>query len=491
MIIELIVSRSIWEPDRCLRPGDYTQIEFIVVGLFALSAFVMGCAAPPEPPSNEPAKNAIVIVVDTLRADRLGFMGGTRPTSPIIDDLVEKGAVFREAFANSPWTVPSTASMMTSLLASEHGAEITGEPRFLEEEVPHQMHVDAQTLSMIFNRAGFRTGLFSGNPFLYGRFKDGFDTTEVNRQSAGDLADHVLDFLDTVGEDRFFIHIQFIDLHHPVDPPAPFFDFFPTPDSGPREENHKNWSFGEGQHLDTGAFEDYKQNKLALYDGAIRYVDSEIGRLLGELSSRALSDNTLIVITSDHGEEFWDHAEIGLSLGGDPRDTYGIGHGHSMFRELLLVPFVVVGPRVAQGLDLEGRMTLLDLAPTILDILDLPVPGGMRGRSLRPLLSGAQDTDLPQPLVYADSPAYGPNAWSLVSGRWKIISRADGATLLFDVESDPDETLNLCVREPVVAARMAAELQDVRSSIRPSGPTEKPALDEETEDQLRALGYVN
>jgi arylsulfatase A-like enzyme len=475
---------------KCIFRGVLEKPTVACVLAAVLAAIAMACNQSSDEVESGPADNALVFVIDTLRADRLSVMGAVRPTSPVIDALAENGAVFRRAMANSPWTVPATASMVTSLLPAEHGAALFGETRNLDDQVPGQIRDGIQTLSTILAEASFKTGLFSANPFLYGRFKDGFDVAEVNVQNASELTDKVLDFIEANRGERFYAHIQYIDLHHPVDPPPPYFNFFATPGHGERNETHKNWSFGKGEYLDTDAFKDYRANKLALYDGAIRFVDTQIGRILRHLEMTGLDTNTAVFITSDHGEEFWDHASVGLSLGGDPRGSYGTGHGHSMFQEVLHVPLVVVGPLVSPGLDLDLDVTLLDLAPTALGILGITAPDVMRGRDLRPALTGQHGVAIPETVLFADSPAYGPNAWCMISGRWKIISRSDGKSLLYDLVTDPGESNDLSSRESELAASLTGQLQKFRDSVRDNGPSERATPTDETLNQLKALGYL-
>lgn len=453
-------------------------------------AWAVACG--PEPPAAEhvAARNAILIVIDTLRADRVGFMGARRPTSPRVDWLAKNGAVFSDAYANSPWTVPSTASMMTSLYPAEHGAEVKGDVRDLSQQVPFQIGKDVPTVGTILQEAGFRCGLFSANPYLYGRFKDGFESASVERLPATRIVDSALGFIESAGTDRFFAHIQFMDLHQPIEPPAPFFDFFPTPDAGPRDARHKEWSFPRGEFLDTRQFEDFRTNRLALYDGALRYVDTEIGRLVDGLADLGVLQDTLIIMTSDHGEEFWDHAEREASLGGDPRGFFGIGHGHSMFQELLRVPLVFFGPGVEAGLIVASPVPLLDLAPTVLGCLDVAGPDALRGRDQRHLIDGSSRQIDSTVEIYAESPAYGPDSWAVISEGWKLIERVDGVVLLFDLKNDPSESVDLALEYPRQVREMRDKAITIRASLAAVQPIDPDTLDEATEEQLRVLGYV-
>ena len=464
----------------------------LLAGLFIPLAAMIACRGPGDSGGSERPRNLLLIVVDTLRADRIGFMGGERPTSPRIAALAEAGAWFSKAHANSPWTVPSTATLVTSRYPSEHGAEIPGDVRNLGETPPQQMGGGAISIAQILQERGFRCGLFSANPFLFGRFKDGHDVTVVERQPATPITDLAISYVRSTGEAPFFIHLQYMDLHQPLEPPQPYFDLFPTPDTGPRDERHREWAYSNGENLDTRGFRDFRANRLALYDGALRYVDHEIGRLLDALQEMGRLDETLVVVTSDHGEEFWDHASLGARLGGDPRGFFGIGHGHSMFQELLRIPLVFTGPGVKQGLQIHCLTSLLDVAPTVLDLLGVPVPEAMRGETLAPLIDGDEPVAMTaSKAIYAESPAYGPAAWSLIDDGWKLITRADNVELLFHLAEDPAESTDLSSTEPDRLASMRERMVAIRQTLIAAGTTTTMVVDESTEEQLRALGYLD
>ncbi len=443
-------------------------------------------AEPDEVPQPGQARNVLVIVIDTLRTDHLGCYGNPRDTSPVVDGLAAEGMRFLDVVAQSPWTVPSTASILTSLYSTEHGAELRGEVRNLDGATPFQLHSDVETLADILDRKDFATGLFSANPFLYGRFKRGFDTAVVGRQPATTLSDAVIDWLDEIGDERFFAHIQYMDLHQPIEPPQPFFDMFEVDGGGERGEAHANWRFPQAKGLDTPEFERYRAHKLALYDGALRYVDTEIARVLEHLRGSGRLADTAILVTSDHGEEFWDHAQLGAELGGDPRGIYGIAHGQSMFQELLSVPLVLWGPGVPDGLEIPGRVDLLDVAPTVLGLLDVPTPPTMRGRSLLDPDAGID----PKAVIHAASPAYGPDSAAVFQGDWKYIWRTDGVELLYDLATDPGEQHDLATKHPERLAAFNALLEQHRERHIRTDESQPMVYDETMKEQLRALGYV-
>jgi len=467
----------------------------------ATLATLVACAAcssrepePPHPPPG-PARNLVVICIDTLRADHVGVYGYSRETTPFIDSLAGGGTVFANAYAQSNWTVPATASLLTSLYPAEHGAGIEGEVRLLGDDTPLlQMRQGVETLGTGLSRAGFRTGLFSANPFLFGRFKDGFDTAEVGRKGAGELTTAALHWLDQAPDGPFFLYLQYMDLHQPMEPPAPFVNLFPVTEGGARGPEHADWNYGRLKNqrdLDDPAFRRYRAHRIALYDGALRYVDEEVRRLYRRLEQTGRARQTLLVITADHGEELWDHALEEWATGKDPRGIWGIGHGHTMYEELLRTPLVVHGPGVAERRTVACPVRHIDVVPTVLDLLGLPPFPQARGRSLVSQLdqsAGAKECS-EVPLI-AESPAYGPDSKSVIWKGRKLIVRSDGAEFLFDLRSDPGERRNLATLQPHLATGLRTILE--RELARAPGPVRSEALpiDEETRRELRALGYL-
>jgi arylsulfatase A-like enzyme len=468
-------------------PGGKASVV-AVAGLLA-----MACSRGPVAPGPSRAMvphNVVIVCIDALRADHVGTYGYVRRTTPNIDAVAAGGALFERATAQSNWTVPATASLLTGVYPSDHGAGIRGRVRSLDVvTAPNPIGDDVEILSESLHARGFRTGLFSANPFLYGSFTRGFDVARVNRRNATRLTDAAIRWLRKSPAARTFLYLQYMDTHHPLHPPEPYYSRFVVPGGGRRGSEHENWAYGQQRDLQAPAFRDYRAHKLALYDGALSFVDAEVGRLLATLRELGMEDDTLIVITSDHGEEFWDHAEIESRLGGDPRGIWGIGHGHSMFEELLHVPLIVRTPGVKGARRVPCAVRHIDVVPTVLDLLGQSAPPSLRGRSLRELLEGRTPAcpELPQ---IAESPAYGPDSRSITWGETKLVAREDGVRLLFDLGRDPAEREDLSSARPQLADRLHEELER-RLHVKRSRP--KPtasAYDPETARQLRALGYL-
>jgi len=440
---------------------------------------ISGCSAPP------PAEHLIVLCLDTVRADHLSTYGYSSATAPTLDALARRGILYRDAASPSNWTVPAVASLFTSLDPEEHGAFVPGDVRQLSaDSPPGQMHAELETLAERLARAGFATGLFSGNPFLYGSFKDGFDTVAVERTDAASLVDLSLEWWRAAEEKRRFLYLQFMDAHEPSRPPDAYFQLFRVPSGLPREERHAGWAHGRQTQFDAADFKEFRAQRIAAYDGAIRYIDAEIARLLAGIEHATPGARPLLIVTSDHGEEFWDHAEQQATWRDDPRGLWGIGHGHTLFEELLHVPLIVVGPGYPEGIELDCPVSLLDLYPTALASLGLPLPPGLRGLPL-PTRGGA--TCSPRSLA-ASQPAYGPISRSLRYREWKLIEREGLPTQLFDLARDPGEHVDLAATQPAVVDTLSRELERRLGSAAAPGAT--PEISEETLRELRALGYL-
>lgn len=454
-----------------------------VVAAVVVALLAGGCAARTESPPN-----LVIICIDTLRVDHVGVYGHERPTTPSIDALAQRGTRFELASATAPWTVPSTVSILTSLMPSDHGSVRTGrikEPR----NRPREMRPNVATLPGVLRRAGYRSAFLSANSFIRGRILADFDRAENKLRGASKIAREASIWLEQNAEGPFFLYLQPFDLHAPIEPPAPYFNMFEAPAGGERTEEHKDWLYTKATDVDDEEFIRYSQHKRALYDGALRYVDDTIAELLELLSDLGVADRTFVVVTSDHGEEFWDHAEVERRLGGDTRQLWGVGHGHSLFQELLHVPLVVAGPGVAEGRTVPCPISLIDLAPTLLELMGIPRAATMRGESQAALVRrGADPGTCAMAPVYAGSPAFGVDARSILfEGRYKLIERRDGVRLLYDLQDDPEEQHDLAAERPDLTARLG---EMFARTVEPSETAEEMEIDEETLEQLNALGYI-
>jgi len=400
--------------------------------------------------------NLLLVTLDTTRADRLGCYGYASAATPVMDELARGGVLVRNAYCQTPLTLPSHASLFTGLYPKSHGVRDNG-GFFLKP--------GAFTLAGALRQAGWTTSAFVSAFVLDSRWglNQGFDVYHDNfdfaryktigldtvQRRGGETLDAFLGWLERQAERKFFSWIHLYDPHAPYDPPEPFKARFPDTLDG-------------------------------LYDGEIAYVDSLMGAVVSALNDRGLLEKTVIVIAGDHGESLGEHAE----------DT----HGFFLYDATLRVPLLLKLPGPAfRGRTVEGPAELVDLLPSLFQILGLPVPAGIQGRSFLPELTGrAPRVDRS---MYAESfyPRYH-YGWSelrsLRSPRFKFIEAPNPE--LYDIAADPGETRDLSRLHPDVIARFRREIQD-RAELGEDGGADEAAParpDAETMEKLMALGYI-
>jgi arylsulfatase A-like enzyme len=470
-------------PDR--RPRRSKNLRRLATLSLAVG-LAPGCARSPKP-----IRNVVLIGIDTLRTDHVGAYGYARPTTPALDLLSKKGVVLDAAYSTSNWTVPAVASVLTSRTPPEHGAGLTGKVRNLDgSSPPAPIRAGVSTLAGELRRAGFATAMFSANPFFYDSFTSGFEVSKVEPVPATTLVNRALDWLDKADSRRRFLYVHFIDVHQPNRAPASIRALFPIADGTAPDLSDGGLS-GSGT-VETGSKAPLVERSRALreaaYDASLRYVDMELGRLLASVARRDLSSPILIVVFSDHGEEFWDHEQVERSWGDDPRGIYGVGHGHTFFDELIHVPLILAGGSLPRGRRSPCIASLMDIAPTILGQLGLPRDVTWQGVDLATRLQGSSPDCGDRP-IFASSPAYGPDGASVRLGPLKLIRRGDLPPLLFDLRSDPLELHDLAPARPAAVARLAELEREYRRSAFES--EKMPALtDKKLIDQLRDLGYL-
>jgi arylsulfatase A-like enzyme len=195
-----------------------------------------------------------------------------------------------------------------------------------------------------------------------------------------------------------------MDLHIPTDPPSPYDTLFPTLDSAPHNREHMEWKIFNEKDLNSEEHMIYKSHKRALYDGSLTYLDFQLGRFVTYLEQAKLIDNTIIVIASDHGEEFWDHILFELNNFSDPRNIYGIGHGHTMFRELLDVPLIQYGAGISRR-KVEQQVRNIDITPTLSGLAGLTK--AVNGMERIDLIEKIEHNELRDMVAFSEDIAYG------------------------------------------------------------------------------------
>jgi arylsulfatase A-like enzyme len=439
-------------------------------------------------PSNEPY-NLVLITIDTLRADHLGCYGYKRPTSPNIDALARRGTLFTHAYAPIPLTVPSHASMMTSLYPITHGIRANY----------HILDDSFTTLAEVLKTHGYATMAVTSAYCLEKKIglSQGFDTyvdTEKKFQSlAGRVTGVTRDSVGNLGR-PFFMWLHYFDPHGPYNPPPLYQNLFiPTnpQEIDALEKRRREILFNGGKPT-----EHELAKFIALYDSEIRYVDDEVGKFFELLKEKGLAKNTIIVITADHGEGF----------GHD----YYFDHGDRLYEEEIHVPLIMAGPgrKIPGSRVISENVRLVDLMPTCLGLLRIPhEASSLEGVDLVPLIT---KRDRPRLKVFAEAffrkkyVQAKNHMLSLKDGDWKLIVDAQpGRTIppqpgeLYNITRDPAETNNLAEEKRATASRMKDDIAAWVKRMRPTAHRakniyrqEEEAEREERLEKMRALGYV-
>jgi arylsulfatase A-like enzyme len=419
--------------------------------------------------ANGRAPNVLLIIWDTVRAASLSLYGYERETTPHLDRLAAGSIVFVNAFSPTPWTLPSHASMFTGL-----------DPDRLSADWDTPLNGDAATLAEVLSRHGYRSGGFVANTYFAGResgLSRGFahyedypilsvqqlvrSTTlgrwiirrprlvnlfdldpsmELKRASV--ITDDALEWISDDRDRPFFAFLNYLDAHSPYSPPAQYASKFGT------LSREQKLNFGNGRTLSATEL----QAEIDAYDAAIAYLDDELSRLLDALDGAGVLDNTIIVVTSDHGEEFGEH------------DVYL--HGNSLYDRSLHVPLVIRTPSSSGGVRNDAWVSLRDLPSTLLALAGVKegrLPGNPLTWAREPSDSTrlAVDTILAtvsrRPGVLDRYPAAKGRMVSVMTDPWKYIRGGDGAEELYDLRADRDERRNLVTTAP------AAVLERVRA----------------------------
>jgi arylsulfatase A-like enzyme len=423
--------------------------------------------APGAAPDRRPS--FVVLSIDTLRRDHLDLYGYPRETAPFLRALGAEGVVFEGLVAEAATTDPSHMTMFTSLPAQVHGVR-----RLLEA-----LDVPVTTLAERLREAGYRTAAFTEDgPLAHDRgFGIGFDAYRENKSAsvilpAGRVEDTFRQAREWLGrnDDRpFFLFLHTFQVHAPYAPPPAYRGLF--------------------SESEPAGLPPEQRRTIADYDREIRFVDDQLGELVRAADARGRGGDTIWVVLSDHGEEFWEHGSL--------------GHATLPYEEVLRVPLVVRGPGVARGLRLPDALHHLDLMPTLLELAGAPIPPAAQGRSFAARLRGGAQPDPARALVSASwmLPApLAPPAYAVRLGDQKLMRWRDAGgwtARSFDLAGDPRERQPLPGPPAALAGRLAAHEAAVaatRAAL--AGPAARPGapsiqLDPEREQALRALGYID
>ena len=360
---------------RRLSPRGINVAAMSVLGAAVVVKLLVPASTAPDPTDTTPSEtateaerpyNVVLISLDSLRADRLGCYGHDRETSPTVDRLAREGIRFSNAVATSSWTLPTHLTMFTGRYQISHG--VTHDTETLDPGIT--------TLGQTLKNAGYSTAGFISGPYVAGHYgyDRGMDTYVDLSQGYGHrrearstvvapaVNDHALGWLDEHAQERFFLFLHYFDIHYDYIPPAPYDTLFDPSYQGTIDGR----DFIERDDVHAGMDPRDLEHILALYDGEIRFTDEHVKAVIAELEQHGVLDDTLIVLVSDHGEEFFEHGNK--------------GHHRTVYKESLHIPFIVRSPGAARaGEVVEHPVSLVDVMPTILGYVGLPAPAGMEG----------------------------------------------------------------------------------------------------------------
>jgi arylsulfatase A-like enzyme/Tfp pilus assembly protein PilF len=401
-------------------------------------------------PQDVGPRNLVLITIDTIRSDYVGYAGTGKVKTPNLDRLAEEGVVFTEARSPVPLTLPAHASLLTGAYPPAHGVRVNGRDRLSEK---------SETLAESLKARGYETAAFVGAFVLDRRFglSQGFDVyddrmgedirqlenVEAERDGA-DVASAFSVWLKARTDDA-----PFLAWIHLYDPHAPYRAAEPYRSQYPNDP----------------------------YAAEVAYTDELVGRTVSELEARSLLDRTLLAVVGDHGEGLGEHGE----------ETHSVLIYHST----LHVPFLLHAPGLIEGGRRIAPVTAtVDVAPTLLDYLGVPTPMG-QGRSLRPLIEGESLAERPlySESLYASTHLGWAKIRALERGGFRYIEAPQPE--LYDIRKDPGERINVLLTEKAVAREMRRELERLSEELEAGSPHEAAAVDPETEARLRSLGYVS
>jgi arylsulfatase A-like enzyme len=439
----------------------------------------------------ERCPSIVLIIVDTLRADHLGVYGYDRPTSPGIDAWAKSGRIYENAMATSSWTLPSMASLLTGLLPSRHRAGqvplvdgkkpgMVKDPKDLRGMVP-----DVATLAERLAPLGYRSGAFVTNSFLGSDFgvARGFEHYDHQNawaeraRRANETIDRALEWAQEDPDSPMLLMLHLFDPHLGYDAPEPIRGRFTRPLEGGRYDlpflGEHGLSFGLVELEDRD-----REFILAAYDEEISWVDSEVERLRRELARTGVLEDAIVLLTSDHGEEFFEHQ--------------GFEHGHSNWQPVIHVPLILWGRGVLPG-RVDSMVSLIDVVPTLLDAIGVAADEDLPGRSLWPnATTGEAITPAP---LYVEANVYGPRQRSIIDWPEKLTTIVElDITLLFDLEKDPGEHHDLAAERPerveTLKARLLERINRNQRLAEAGAGSLDVDVDRDTSESLRSLGYV-
>ena len=421
------------------------------------------------------APNVLIVLIDTLRAGVLGCYGGKDAATPVLDRLATDGVLFSHARSSSSWTLPSHVSLFCSAFPTQHGAL-----RMTSAMPPH-----LTTVAEVARAAGWRTLAVADGAILSPTFglSRGFDVFDSTNQGVANRAARMLEVLDA-GDGPFFGFLHTYEVHDPYDPPPEFRERYVKNYRGSLPSRVGQWNLEKLRNASGGAAPSQRDIDYvrSLYHAEVAYTDRVLGDFFDQLRSRGLWENTLIIVTSDHGEEFWEHGDI--------------RHGRTLYEEQLRVPMILHHPeKFRGGQRFDNPVRIEDVAPTIAEFLGIPAPEAWVGiplskpRERRDILAAITPWD---EVRQSHSPVH-----ATLHAHHKWIQTEPGTyrgaqevgSQLFHLESDPGEQNPL--DDQAMQIDCATILDALMTMYRSDSQHQREtALSAETIEQLKALGYL-
>ncbi len=455
--------------------------------------------------------NILLITIDTLRADHVGVYGYSKIKTPILDRLAEKGTIFTNHICQQPITTASHASILTSTYPISNGV--------IGNNIP--LDSNAITLPEILSQHGYVTGAFiSGYPLkahasglaqgfhhyddrlfvidnmpgslpqlvtkltpmrIMEKYLHGKDYLTLLQRRADETTAAAIKSLNSIGNQNFFLWVHYFDPHAPYDPPQPYNKMY-DPNYQGKVNGNMQTLFDIWDKTFHPSEEDI-QHLIALYDGEISYTDEQIGVLIKKLEQMKVLDNTMIIVTADHGESLWEH-------------DYNFRHGDLLYDASVRIPLIISIPieRVINK-RIDNQTENIDIVPTILDVLKISKPSTMQGESLLGLISGKDNYNKKigfSMAIGSRDERYEKETrkYALRTVEWKLVQNETGEDELYHIKEDSAELKNLITFEIGITKEFNRLLNNKLTSIKKSEREIAPP-DEDTLRRLKGLGYIN
>ena len=447
-------------------------------------AFILASCQPSVPPA---PRNLVVICIDTVRFDSFFHHSITDELSPWID----RAQVYENVQAPSPWTIPSVVSLFTGQYPIEHGAgRFEEEVANLDTHLPSPLHDDALTLAEILDAHYFRTGAFVSHPFFKADLglKQGFQVMH-NRRGWWRDVDRFWKWADRIeAPHRFFAYLHFMEAHHRhTQSPEEMSGVLAAYDADSRQDLLVRAQPGVCKDSDS-----HRCLQNMVYNASVLELRKAIATVLSDLEERKLIDATMVVLYSDHGEEFWDHEVQQTLLKEDPRGTFGFGHGQSLYQELLHVPLLIWHPGI-KGKRHQELVSLVDVLPSLvawleLENADIEVSGKWLPPLRKSFFSVSRDRQ-----VWSSGIAYGPEKISSRTGNMKsIFSLRDDRFEFYDLDADPDELAPIDDDSLIMAFdTLTGDYLEMEGRNQyATGQLDSSQMKPDQLDDLKAIGYL-